>query len=125
MEIKVFKDISKRDKTHGGLTGSQWLFILALITTIGLDVVNLIFGFLPVFLFRGIFFPLLGLVAFNALFRPYGHKFSTWIKLNWTYQTTVQVRTYQKEGIEKYSAKNFIKNKKIKEAGPKAQNKGS
>ncbi|MBA0948003.1 MULTISPECIES: PrgI family protein [Enterococcus] len=125
MEIKVFKDISKRDKTHGGLTGSQWLFIIALITTIGLDVVNLIFGFLPVFLFRVIFFPLLGLVAFNALFRPYGHKFSTWIKLNWTYQTTVQVRTYQKEGIEQYSAKNFIKNKKIKEAGPKAPNKGS
>ncbi|WP_195957986.1 PrgI family mobile element protein [Enterococcus gallinarum] len=125
MEIKVFKDVSKRERTFGGLTGSQWLFILGLIATIALDVVNVIYGFFPVILFRLILFPLLGLIAFNALFRPHGFAFSTWIKLNWKYHTTIQVRTYQKEGIEKYSAKDFIKNKKIKEATKKAQNKGS
>jgi hypothetical protein len=116
VEIKVFRDVSKRDKTMAGLTGSQWLLILGLLLTFGFDVVNAIYGFIPVGLLRGLCFPLLGLIAFNAMFRPHGYKFSTWVKLNLKYQTTVQIRTYQtKEGIEKYSAKDFQKNKKIKE----------
>jgi hypothetical protein len=116
VEIKVFRDVSKRDKTMAGLTGSQWLLILGLLLTFGLDVVNAIYGFIPAGLLRGLCFPILGLIAFNALFRPHNYKFSTWVKLNLKYQTTVQIRTYQtKEGIEKYSAKGFQKIKKIKE----------
>lgn len=51
------------------------------------------------------------------MMKPHGLKYSTWLKLLLKFQTTIQVRTYQKEDerIKKYDAKDFKKSKKIKE----------
>ncbi|GMC02537.1 hypothetical protein K5E_22020 [Enterococcus thailandicus] len=127
MEIKVFKDTSKRDKTHGGLTTAQWLLILGLLAFISADIANIIFEVVPTGLERGVLLPILALVASNAMFKPYGLKFFTWVKLYLKFQTTIQTRTYQRheEGTKKYCAKDFKKDRKIKEATKKAKNKGS
>lgn len=117
MEIKVFKDASKRESTFGGLTLRQWLFVFSLFAYLATDIVNIIFEFMPIGLLRVVLMPLLGLIACNAMIRPHGLKYSTWLKLLLKFQTTVQIRTYQKEEerIKKYDAKDFKKSKKIKE----------
>lgn len=42
MEIKVFKDASKRESTFGGLTLRQWLFVLSLFMYLAADIFNVI-----------------------------------------------------------------------------------
>lgn len=123
MEIKVFKDASKRDKTFIGLTGAQWVFILSLLLVIGLDIGNAVYLVLPVGVYRLFFFPLLALSACNAMYKPYGYAFSSWVKLFLKFQTTIQIRTYQKgERMRIYRAQDFKKGKKIKEATKKTKN---
>ncbi len=65
--------------------------------------------------------PIIGLIGCNAMMRPHGLNYSTWLKLLLKFQTTIQVRTYQKENerIKKYDAKDFKKSKKIKETETK------
>ncbi|WP_065772509.1 PrgI family protein [Enterococcus faecium] len=125
MEIKVFKDTSKREKTHGGLTFPQWILIVTLLIFIGADIVNIMFDVIPVFIERIILFPILLVSASNAMFRPYGMKFFTWIKLFLKFQTTVQTRTYQRheEGMKKYRANDFKKDRKVKETIKKTAEK--
>lgn len=116
MEIKVFKDVSKKEKTSGGLTFGQWMLILSLFLFIVIDVLNSFYQILPPIVNRLILFPLIGLVAFNAMYRPHGLKFTTWIKLNYRFHTTIQTRIYQKEGKREYGPQDFKPNKAIKEA---------
>ncbi|EGO7986231.1 PrgI family protein [Enterococcus faecalis] len=117
MEIKVFKDASKRESTFGGLTLRQWLFFLSLFMYLAADIFNVIYQFIPIGLLRVILMPIIGLIGCNAMMKPHGLKYSTWLKLLLKFQTTIQVRTYQKEDerIKKYDAKDFKKSKKIKE----------
>ncbi|MGL9969200.1 PrgI family mobile element protein [Enterococcus sp. DIV1420a] len=118
MEIKVFKDVAKKENTYGGLTLKQWGFILGLVLYLIGDISNIFFQFLPMWLLRLLLLPLLGLVACNAMYKPHGFSYPTWLKLFIKFQTTIQIRTYQKEaeGMKKYRAKDFQKNRKIKEA---------
>ncbi|MBO1137171.1 PrgI family protein [Enterococcus faecalis] len=118
MEIKVFKDLSRREKTYIGLLPRQLFFVGMLFLFLILDVVNILYNVLPVFMLRLIMLPLVGISMCNAIVRPHGLKFSTWLKLYFKFQTTIQIRTYQKENerIKKYDAKDFKKNKKIKES---------
>ena len=117
MEIKVFKDASKRESTFGGLTLRQWLFVLSLFMYLAADIFNVIYQFIPIGLLRVILMPIIGLIGCNAMMKHHGLKYSTWLKLLLKFQTTIQVRTYQKEDerIKKYDAKDFKKSKKIKE----------
>lgn len=121
MEIKVFKDVAKKENAYAGLTAKQWLFLISLVVYLVGDTLNIIFEFLPMGLFRLIFLPLLGLAACNALYKPHGFPYPTWLKLFLKFTTTIQIRTYQKEteGMKQYRAKDFQKNRKIKEANPK------
>lgn len=125
MEIKVFKDTSKREKTYGGLTFPQLMLIVSLLIFIGVDIVNIIYEVVPLFIERIILVPILLVSASNAMFRPYGMKFSTWVKLFLKFQTTVQTRTYQRheEGMKKYRANDFKKDKKVKETIKKTTEK--
>lgn len=117
MEIKVFRDTSKKESTIGGLTFSQWFLIITILLFLVADIANSIYLVVPSFVIKIVFFPFLGLVACNALFRPHGMKFITWVKLFIRFQTTVQTRTYQleKERMKKYEPKDFKKGKAIKE----------
>lgn len=117
MEIKVFKDASKRESTFGSLTLRQWFFVLGLVLYLAADICNIIYQFIPTGLLRVILMPIIGLIGCNAMMRPHGLNYSTWLKLLLKFQTTIQVRTYQKEDerIKKYDAKDFKKSKKIKE----------
>ncbi|MCH1976564.1 PrgI family protein [Enterococcus hirae] len=125
MEIKVFKDTSKREKTYGGLTFPQWVLIVSLLLFISVDIANIIFGAVPVFIERIILVPILLVSACNVMFKPYGLKFFTWAKLFLKFQTTVQIRTYQRheEGMKKYRANDFNKDRKVKETIQKATKK--
>lgn len=123
MEIKVFKDASNREKTYGGITGAQWILIISILLVIGLDVGNAIYMVIPVGQFRMFFFPLLLLSSVNAMYKPYGYTFSSWVKLFLKFQTTIQIRTYQKgERMRIYRDQDFKKGKKIKEATKKTKN---
>lgn len=118
MEIKVFKDVTKRESVSGGLTISQIFFVVSIVLFLIVDIVNAFYQFLPSAMTKLIFFPLLGVLACNALFRPHGMKFSTWLKLYIKFQTTIQTRTYQieDERMKIYEPKDFKKGKKVKEA---------
>ncbi|EKF50648.1 PrgI family protein [Lactococcus garvieae] len=115
MEIKVYKDVSKRPKTLGVLTGSQWLLVIALIIGIGADIANSILGFLPDALLKPFILVVVALGAGHALFRPHGLPFTTWLKLQLKYTTTVQTRIYKQEKTKEYHKNDFKKDKKIKE----------
>jgi hypothetical protein len=117
MEIKVFKDTSKRESVTAGLTGPQWLLILGISSFLILDILNAVFQVIPVWIVRVTFFPVLGLLAGIALFRPHGMSFFTWLKLYFKFNTTIQTRTYKKEGErnKKYEPKDFKKTKAFKE----------
>lgn len=118
MEIKVFRDVSKKENTKGGLTVPQWLFIIGLVLLIAVTIANAVYQVVPDGLVRIILFPLIGFLAVNALYRPYGLSFNTWLKLFIKFQTTIQTRTYQKENerVNVYGSKDFKENKNIKEA---------
>lgn len=124
MEIKVFKDVSKKDTTFSGLTFSQWLLILSLVGFLVIDVLNAFYNVLPSGIVRILLFPIIGLLAFNAMFRPHGLKFRTWLKLTIRYHTTIQTRIYEKEGERKknYVSQDFKPSKEIQEAAPRRGN---
>lgn len=117
MEIKVFKDVSKRESMIGGLTPAQWLLIGGLVLFIVVDVLNGLYQFLPILLIRMLLFMIVTVLAVNALYRPHGLKFSTWIRLYITYQTTIQIRLYKKENkkVKIYDGTDFKASKKVKE----------
>lgn len=121
MEIKVFKDVSKKDTTYASLTASQWIFIFSLVGYLVIDVFNAVYEVVPVGVLRLILFPIIGLIAFNAMFRPHGLKFRTWLKLTINFHTTIQTRIYEKEGERKknYVSQDFKPNKAIQEAAPR------
>lgn len=115
MEIKVYKDVKKREKMYGGLTAGQIISIVAIIFVISIDILNSIFGFLPSFVIKPIEFLVLVVAGANAIVKPHGLEFKTWIKLLFKFNTTIQARTYQEEGIKQYSNNDFKRDKKIKE----------
>lgn len=116
MEIKVFKDPKSRDKTTGGFTFAQWLSLFTIIIFIIFDVVNSIYAFVPKGLSKLAMFIFIALAVGNALYRPHGMKFTTWLKLYYRFNITTQTRIYKKEGMKKYNKNDFKKQKKIKES---------
>lgn len=118
MEIKVFKDISKREVTFAGLTIPQWIFVIGLFFYVGIDILNSLYLILPIGILRIMLFPILGILACNAMYQPHGIKYSTWLKLYFKFQITTQVRTYQKEGegMKKYVSNDFKADKNFNEA---------
>ena len=116
MEIKVFKDPKSRDKTTGGFTFAQWLSLVTIIIFISFDIVNSIYDLVPGAISKLAMFIFIALAVGNALYRPHGMKFSTWLKLYYRFNITTQTRTYKKEGMKKYSKYDFKKQKKIKES---------
>ncbi|MGV8958398.1 PrgI family mobile element protein [Lactococcus lactis] len=116
MEIKVFKDPKSREKTTGGLTLPQWLSLATIIIFIIFDALNSIYAFVPSGLLKITMFIFIALAVGNALYRPHGMKFMTWLKLYYRFNITTQTRIYQKERMKKYSKNDFKKTKKIKES---------
>lgn len=116
MEVTVYKSVKSRDKTYAGLRSDQILSIVAILGVVGLDILNTIFGVVPQFIAKPIEAILVGLPVANAVIRPNGLTFRSWVKLWWKYTITVQTRAYKQERIKAYSKNDFKQDKKVKES---------
>lgn len=116
MEVTVYTSVKSRDKTYAGLRSDQILSVVAILSVVGLDVLNTIFGVVPQLIAKPIEFIFIGLPIANAVMRPNGLTFKSWLKLWWKYTITVQTRAYKQERIKAYSKNDFKQDKKINES---------
>ncbi|GAB2022652.1 hypothetical protein RyT2_17260 [Pseudolactococcus yaeyamensis] len=109
MQIKVYKDVSKRDKLYSNMTISQWLFIVTAVLVFALGIVNIIFIHLPTPVIMIPSFLIVGFMFAFSMWRPYGLPFKHYMKLWFKFGTTVQKRTYKQGRIKKYTKNDFKK----------------
>lgn len=109
MQIKVYKDVSKREKLHGNMTTSQWLFIIVTFLVFIFGIVNLVFFHLPAPVIMVPSFLLVGFMFSFSMFKPYGLPFKHYLKLVFKFETTIQKRTYNQGRIKKYKYNDFQK----------------
>ncbi len=109
MQIKVYKDISKRENLHGNMTMSQWLFIIVTFLVFVFGIVNTIYIHLPTPVVMIPSFLLVALMFSLSMFKPYGLPFKRYLKLLFRFETTIQKRTYKQGRIKKYRHNDFKK----------------
>lgn len=117
MEIEVYKDVSKRQKTYWlNLTAKQWVFIGMVFTLLGFGIVNALALhwvsdniYQPLSLFLMIF------VGLFTMLKIQGMPFERWVKLWFRKNYRVQRRIYKLERKKGYTKNDFKPNKNEKE----------
>lgn len=117
MEIKVFKDVAKRERLYAGnLTLLQIIAIIVIFGVLGFNVANEFKFHLPDTLVQTVSLILILVTIFGAMWRPYGLSPQSWLKHNIRFMMKNQKRVYviEKVGRNKIEKQEKTKSKKTK-----------
>ncbi|SFL29063.1 PrgI family protein [Lactococcus garvieae] len=118
MEIEVYKDVSKRQKTYWlNLTAKQWIFIALVFLLLGFGIVNtLALHWVNDNLYQPLSLILMIIVGLFTMLRIQGMPFERWAKLWLRKNTRIQRRIYKLDQKKGYNRNDFKPDKNEKEA---------